>query len=152
MPNGNARETVFRFSWPWLPCVNGPRLRCKYSFRILWMVYVNYGVTSVANDLALVAPYSNSGFALAPQQGPLLKPYAFTHNFLLFNQAAILQLVYQNAGIAMPAPNQYGVIWHANYIPDFRDKYYAAYHQYLNNLKKTLTTSGMYKLFDIGSS
>lgn len=127
----------------------GPGFGASTAFEYYGWLYVHYGVTSVPNDLALVAPYSNSGFALAPQQGALLKPYAFTHNVLLFNEAAILQLVYQNAGIAMPAPNQYGVIWHANYISDFRDKYFVAYHQYMNNLKKTLTNSGTYNLFDI---
>jgi hypothetical protein len=110
--------------------------------------YAQYGLTSAPNDLTLVAPYSNTGFAIAPQQGALLKPYAFTHNFFVFNQSAILNIVYKNAGISIPAPNQYGVVWHANYIADFRTKFFAAYHQYMSDLKNTLINNGTYNNFD----
>jgi len=110
--------------------------------------YAQYGLTNAPNDLPLVAPYSNTGFAIAPQQGALLKPYAFTHNIFVFNQSAILNLAYRNAGIAMPAPNQYGVVWHADYLADFRATYFAAYRQYMSDLKSTLTANDTYKLFD----
>ena len=119
------------------------------AFQYYGWLYAQYGLSNTSNDLALVAPYSNTSFALLPQQGPLAKPYGFTHNFLLFNQAAILQLVYKNAGISMPAPNQYGVVWHTNYIYDFRNKFFVAYHQYMNNLKNTLNVTGTYNMFDI---
>jgi hypothetical protein len=124
-------------------------LSASTAFEYYGWFYAQYGLTSAPNDLAKVAPYSNTGFAIAPQQGALLKPYAFPHNFFLFNQSAILDIVYQNAGKSMPAPNQYGVVWHANYIPDFRNKFFAAYRQYMSDLKNTLTANGTYNTFDI---
>jgi hypothetical protein len=126
----------------------GSSLGASTAFDYYGWFYAQYGLTSASNDLPSVSVYSNTGFAIAPQQGALLKPYAFKHNFYLFNQSAILNAVYQSAGIAIPAPNQFGVIWHANVIPDFRARFFAAYHQYMSDLKNALVANGTYSTFD----
>jgi hypothetical protein len=131
-----------------LSALSGPSLAASTAFDYYGWFYVQYGLTSAPNDLAKLAPYTNTGFAMAPQQASLLQPQAFTHNFYVFNLSTILNQVYSNDGKTMPAPNQYGVVWHANYITDFRTKFFAAYHQYMTDLKNSLTANGSYAMFD----
>lgn len=125
-----------------------PSRAASTAFDYYGWFYAQYGLTSAPNDLAKLAPYTNTGFAIDYRQGPLLQPQAFTHNFYVFSLSAVLNLVYQNDGKTMPAPDQYGVVWHANYITDFRNKFFTAYHQYMNDLKSKLNANGTYNLYD----
>ncbi|MES2355554.1 MAG: hypothetical protein V4568_14385 [Pseudomonadota bacterium] len=110
--------------------------------------YAQYGLSATPNDLALVAPYTNTGFAIVPEQLPILKPYGFRHNVYSFNEAVILEILYRGDNQVMPAPDNYGVIWHENYITDFRNKFFIAYRAYMVDLKNALIANGLYATVD----
>lgn len=108
-------------------------------------VYVRYTAESV--DLARIRTYTNTGFAVLPAQVQTLDALNFENIIFLFNERAILDLLWKNEGRQLPSVD--GVLWHDQEIPEYREKFFRAYIQYMQDLKEEFLTAGVYDHVDI---
>ncbi|MBI5296256.1 MAG: hypothetical protein HY869_12345 [Chloroflexi bacterium] len=108
-------------------------------------IYVGY--TAESADLARIRTYTNTGFAVLPVQVQILEGRGFENIIFLFNESAILDLLWKNEGRQLPGVD--GALWYDQEIPEYRNKFFQAYRQYMQGLKDELLTAGVYNQVDI---
>lgn len=123
-----------------------PLKKIESPFQYYGWIYLVYDQTD--NDFARISQYTNTGFAALPEQVKILKEYKFEHVIFLFNETSILEMVWKNEGKEMPTP-QNGMLPYEQEIPGFREKFFAAYRDYMRKLHDALINNGTYEQVDI---
>ena len=108
-----------------------------------------FSYTAEEKDLAEIASYTNTAFAHSPEQAKILKPYGFKHIFYHPSERAIIDTFWQREGREAPHAGPHGRYFYEKEIPDFREKFFAAYRQYLQQLKEDLIAAEVYNDIDV---
>ncbi|MEK6751319.1 MAG: hypothetical protein AABZ00_03555 [Chloroflexota bacterium] len=116
----------------------------SHPFDYYGWVYVFYDETH--NDLARISSYTNTAFATSPEQVKILAPFGFKHIVYMLNEQATLEIMYANEGQSMPDD---GSAFHEQIIPDYREKFFEAYRQYLSQTKDLLISADVYSQIDL---
>ncbi|MBI5933239.1 MAG: hypothetical protein HY867_05990 [Chloroflexi bacterium] len=116
----------------------------SHPFDYYGWVYVFYDETH--NDLARISSYTNTAFATSPEQVKILASFGFEQIIYILNEQAALEIMYANAGQSMPDD---GDAFHEQIIPDYREKFFEAYRQYLTQTKDLLTEADVYSRIDL---
>lgn len=114
-----------------------------HPFDYYGWIYFFYGETN--NDLARISSYTNTAFAISPEQVKILAPFGFEHIVYMLNEQAALEIMYANEGQSMPDD---GSAFHEQIIPDYREKFFTAYRQSLAQTKDLLISAGVYGQID----
>lgn len=115
-------------------------------FEYYGWVYVGY--TENTHDLQRMLTYTNTAFAIAPEQAKILAPLGFKHIIFMLNESTILERLAQNANLTLPQASQ-TAIFYQDLLPDFREKFFTAYRDYLQQLKNELLEADVYDAIDV---
>lgn len=115
-------------------------------FEYYGWVYVFY--TESNDDLERMATYTNTAFATSPEQVKILSSLGFKHIIYILNESIVLERITKNENL--PAPNEsQTAIFYQDFLPDFREKFFTIYHDYLTQLKDELLVAGVYDAIDV---
>lgn len=110
--------------------------------------WVYAGYTESTYDLQRMSAYTNTAFAITPEQVKILAPLGFKHIIYMLNETAILERMAKNENLTLPqAPPT--AIFYQDLLPDFREKFFTAYRDHLLQLKNELIAAGAYDAIDI---
>jgi hypothetical protein len=110
--------------------------------------WVSVYYTESNYDLERMATYTNTAFAISPEQAEILLSLGFKHIIYMLNEATILEQATKNENLTAPNESQ-TAIFYQDILPDFREKFFIAYHDYLLQLKVELITAGVYDAIDV---
>lgn len=116
----------------------------SHPFDYYGWVYIFYD--EAHNDLATISSYTNTAFAVSPEQVKILAPFGFEHIIYMLNEQAVLEIMYTNEGQSMPDD---GSAFHEQIIPDYREKFFEDYRQYLAQTKDLLISADVYTQIDL---
>lgn len=115
-------------------------------FEYYGWVYVGYSENT--RDLQRMLTYTNTAFAIAPEQVKILAPLGFKHIIFMLNETAILERLAQNENLTLPHTTE-SAIFYQDFLPDFRDKFFTAFRDYLQQLKNELMEAEVYDAIDV---
>ena len=110
--------------------------------------WVSVYYTESSYDLERMATYTNTAFAVSPEQVKILSSLGFKHIIYMLNEAAILEQMIKNEDLTVPNESQ-AAIFYQELLPDFREKFFMAYHDYLLQLKDGLIKTNVYDAIDV---
>jgi len=115
-------------------------------FEYYGWVYVFY--TESNYDLERMATYTNTAFATSPDQVKILSSLGFKYIIYVLNESIVLERIIKNEKLTVPIESQ-ATIFYRDFLPDFREKFFTVYHDYLTQLKDELITTSVYDAIDI---
>ncbi len=117
-------------------------------FEYYGWVYVFY--TDSNSDLKRMATYTNTAFATYPAQVKILSALGFKHIIYILNESIILERLTKNENLTAPNESQ-AAVFYQDILPDFREKFFTVYRDYLTQLKEELVMTGVYDAIDVFS-
>lgn len=124
------------------PSPSAPLPPITHPFDYYGWVYVFY--TEANNDFARISSYTNTAFAVSPEQIKILAPWKFEHIIYMLNETATLESLYADMGLTFSNDS-----FHAQVIPEYREKFFAAYRQFLARTKAMLLSADVYDQVDV---
>jgi hypothetical protein len=115
-------------------------------FEYYGWVYVFY--TESNYNLERMATYTNTAFATSPEQAKILSLLGFKHIIYMLNETTVLERITRNEKLTVPNESQ-TAFFYQDFLPDFREKFFTAYYDYLTQLKDELITASVYSAIDV---